>query len=661
MKYLDRMTRRLCPARFHLTAGFIVIIFGACLLLSLSRSGESVGLAEYTVYLTARPDVITADAGSSTTINAEVRDSDGKLAPNGTIVDFSASLGRIDQRATTSSGVARVRMQSTLATGVSMITAAVQGSRGVAEVKVEILAAGTKTESLTGVTISTKNGQLLFDPARRIADCVGGVTIKMGTLEISSFYAVMDISRRTMRLRSGSEGNSVIIKRGNVVIRASEALLDIGKMTGLLFNTGDEGARRQLISLRDLKQREESDVRSVQAPVPPVSGVFLIGAKKIIVKPGKEIKLINATFFLEGDSTVTIPFYRIPFSGSGGGKTFTYGSEGLRADIPIYLGLDENSSTAIRIRRQEQSGWGYYGGSKRWETDFVRDYDLDTGSSGQVAIRRFGSSDWGLRWTGRTDYGQGLESYIYLDSPSHSDVYGNFDLSQSKEKYTTTFSFRGTKQSEGRSTHYTGISYQMRPVPISGPTFTMSMSGRGFYDSSASAVARHMGGAANVQLYAGPYKTFTGFDLSAQTSVGNVWGGSNPGRSAFGNLGLYRDLGRSATFGMNYNYSWDDAAGGGTYDTVSADIYLVPVYGLSTHFSVIKGLRGGTTSSFGNLSYRISKNWEFRALSTWQNYSGYSYNDAQLGLVRTLGSQEARLFYSKSRSRLLFEFSAAGL
>jgi len=623
--------------------------------------GASVGLADYTVYLTARPDVITADAGSSTTINAEVRDSEGNLAPNGTVVDFSASLGRIDQRAVTSNGVGRARMQSSLTTGVSMITAAVQGSRGVAEVKVEVLAAGTKTETLTGITISTKNGQLLIDPERKIADCVGGVTIKIGSLEMSSFYAVMDISKRTMRLRAGTEGNPVIIKRGNTVIKASEALIDLNKMTALLFSTGDEGARRQLISLRDLKPREETDARSVQPPSPPVTGVFLIGAKKIIIKPGKEIKLISATFFLEGDSTVSIPFYKLALSGSGGGKTFTYGSEGLRADIPIYLGLDESSSSAVRIRRQEQSGWGYYGGSKRWETDLVREYDLDSGSSGQVAIRRVGSSDWGLRWNGRTDFGQGLESYIYLDSPSHSDFYGNFDLSQSKEKYTATFTFRGSKQSDGLSTHYEGVSYQMRPIPISGPTFTMSMSGRGFYDSSSSAIARHLGGAANLQLYAGPYKTFTGFDLSAQTSLGNVWGGPSPGRSAFGNIGLYRDLGRSATFGVNYNYSWDGVVGGGTYDTVSADIYLVPVVGMSTHFSVIKGLRGGTTSSFGNLSYRLSRNWEFRAISTWQNYSGYSYNDAQLGIVRTMGSQEARIFYSKSRARLLFEFSAAGL
>lgn len=660
MMIIRNIARRLCPARFHYVY-LIGIIFAcaACQFLS-TNVVTAAGLSDYSVYLTARPEVITADSGSSTTISAEVRDSDGHLVPDGTVVDFAASLGRVDQKARTSNGVARARMQSSLTTGISLVTAAVQGSRGVAEVRVEVLPAGTKTETLSGLTISTTSGQLLYDPERRVIDCVGGVAIKMGKLEISAFYAAMDIGRRTMRLRAGSDAKLVILKRGGISVQASEVLLDMTKMTALLFRNGEQGTRRQLVSLRDLKVREEQDARSVLAPLPPVSGVFLIGAKKIIIKPGKEVKLINATFFLEGEATVSMPFYRIPLGG-GGGRTFTYGSEGLRADIPIYLGLDESSSNAIRIRRQEQSGWGYYGGSKRWETDFVRDYDFEGGSSGQVAIRRLGASDWGLRWTGRTDYGQGLESYIYLDTPSHSDVYGNFDLSQSKEKYTASFSFRGSKQSAGRSTHYTGISYQLRPTPISGQTLTMSMSGRSFYDSSSMAVARHLGGAVNVQLYAGPYKTFGGTDLSAQMSVGNVWGGSNPGRSTYGNLGLYRDLGRSTTLGVNYNYSWDDVLGGGTYDSVSADLYVAPVSGLSMHFSVIKGLQEATTSSFGNLSYRIARDWDFRALATMQNYSGFSYTDAQLGIVRTLGSQEARLFYSKSRKRMLFEFSAAGL
>lgn len=660
MKNLDVISRRFRPARFHYFYYTLISIAAFLLLFVPNSSTISNGLNEYTVYLTARPDVITAETGSSTTITIEVRDSDGHSPPNGTVVDLSASLGRIDPRAILSNGVARARMASPLSTGVSLITAAVKGSRGVAETRVEVLPAGTKLERMSSLTISTDKGQLLYDSERYIVDGVGGVEISLGGLKIKSFYAIIDIYKKSIRVKAANEGNPVTLQRGNDTIIASEALLDLNKMTGLLFSSNENAPRRQMISLRDLKPRDELDPRSLQGPVQPVSGVFLIGAKKIIAKPGKEIKLINATFYLEGDKTMTLPFYRVPLSAAGG-RSFTYGSEGIRADIPIYLGLNESSSTALRFRRQEQQGWGYYGGSKRWETDLIRDYDMENGASGQVAIRRIGTADWGLRWTGRNDFGNGLESYVYIDTPSHSDVYANFDLSKTADKYTSSFTLRANKMSASKSSYYTSTSYQMRPFQLGAKTLTMSLSGRGFYDSGLSAVGNHLGASTNVQFYAGPFSVMSKTDMSAQVSLGNVWGGANPGKSVYGNVGLYRDFGPKANLGINYNYTWDDTDNGGTFDYISADLYLSPFPRISTRFNVIKGLKQSSTSSFGNLSYQVAPNWEFRALATWQTYSDYSYTDAQVGIVRTLRNQEARLFYSKSRKRMLFEFAAAGL
>lgn len=656
----SEMTRRLSPARFPFIHAIYAVILCAVLVFACRLSGIGDSLAEYTVHLTARPDVITADAGSSTTVSAEVRNIDGKAAPDGTIVDFSASLGRIDTRVRTSNGVARARMQSTLSSGISTVTAAVQGSRAVAEMRVEVLPAGTRAEALSSITVSTKKGQLLYDPERKLVDGVGGVELRIGDITISSFYLTMDVGRRTLRLRAAPDRQQVIIKRGESSFQAVEAVVDLSRMSALLFDQTELGPVRQFISLRDFKPREESQIKAIPPMPEPVAGAFLLGASQIIIRPDKEVKLVKAVVYLEGDKTVTVPFYRIPIGGGGSGRTFAYGSEGLRADIPIYLALDESTTTAVRIRRQEQSGWGYYGGSKSWETDLVRDYDYENGNSGQFAIRKVGTTDWGFRWNNRTDFGGGLDSYFYLDSPSHSDIYGNFDLTRTADRYTSSFNFRASKQSSGNGYHYSSVNYQLRPFALAGRSLMMSMSSRAFYDSSVAALNNHMGAGANLQLYAGPYKTL-GSDVSAQISLGNVWGGARPGKSVYGNLGVYKSLGLSTTIGMNYNYSWDSTQGGGTYDSVSADLYLAPLRNMSTHFSVIRGLREGTTSSFANLTYRINSQFDFRALATLQDYAGYSYTDAQFGLVRSLGNQEARLFYSKSRKRMLFEFSAAGL
>ena len=652
-------TRQYILTRSNCNISFLIsILFVAIFILSPSNSD---GLNEYSISLSARPDVITADTSSYTTISAEVKKEDGNSAPDGTVVEFSTNLGRIENRVTTVNGIARARFQSEITSGMAMITAAVSGSRGVATINVDVLPQGTKLESTASITIESKE-MLLYDPERKLVDGIGGVTINIGKLQLSGYSALFDIGRKSIRIKSGGREKDIKIKKDKIEITGSEAIIDLNKMTAIYFGSSEEGAKRNYISLRDLKDRDEKDARAIAAPAEPVSGVILIGADKIIIKMGKEVKLINAVFFLEGDKTIKMPYYKMSLKSGGASRSFTYGSEGLRADIPIYLGLDETSSTAVKIRRQEQSGWGYYGGSKRWETDLVKEYDQDNGASGSVIVKRVGSSDWGLNWSGRNEFDDGIETYTYIDTPSHQNVYGNFDINKTADTYSASFSFRGAKVSNGRSYTYSGINYQMKPIKIGSPLFTYSLSGRGFYDSNYKAVNQHLGGAGGLQLYCGPFDIIGGISLNTQGSIKKTWGGSTPGTDAYSNASLSKDISNNARINVNYNYSWNNTDTEEiTYDTLSSDLYLTLIPGLITNFSIIKGLRQGTTSSFSNFTYTLSKEWYLKGISTWQKYTGYSYTDYQIGVVRTLGNQEARLFYSKSRDRFLFEFSAAGL
>ena len=126
-------------------------------------------IANYSIRLSANPQAIIANSVSTTTISADIKDSLGNPVADGTVVDFTTSLGIIERTARTSAGVARVRLQSGAVTGTAQVSAVVTNARAVAQVTVDFLEIGTLISDDSYISISSKK-YLGFDVDGKVID-----------------------------------------------------------------------------------------------------------------------------------------------------------------------------------------------------------------------------------------------------------------------------------------------------------------------------------------------------------------------------------------------------------------------------------------------------------------------------------------------------------
>ena len=99
-----------------------MLVAGACL--AFSRCGQAIltAPAGSTLRMTANPPFIQAHGGVSV-ISVVVIEPPGTVVPDGTVVQFFTTLGRIDEQGRTNDGVARVNLQATGLSGTATVTA----------------------------------------------------------------------------------------------------------------------------------------------------------------------------------------------------------------------------------------------------------------------------------------------------------------------------------------------------------------------------------------------------------------------------------------------------------------------------------------------------------------------------------------------------------
>ena len=94
--------------------------------------------------------------------------------------------------------------------------------------------------------------------------------------------------------------------------------------------------------------------------------------------------------------------------------------------------------------------------------------------------------------------------------------------------------------------------------------------------------------------------------------------------------------------------------------TLSANLRLGDGQKWRASIYTIKGLDYPSTNLFGDLSYRLARQWRVGLRSTANYYGGLSYNDFEISLGRTIGSRELIAVWSKSQKRVMFELGSSG-
>lgn len=615
----------------------------------------------YYMTLRAHPQAIIADGRSETAISAEVRDSSGRAVSDGTIVDFTVSIGTIERTARTIGGVARVRLQSTVKVGTAMVSAVVANGNAVAQLRVDFLEPGTQMFDESFITVASKK-YLGYDVNARIVDSAGGVTIAHRGLTITAEEAQIDLRSNTLKAKCKTGEDNIIIRRDAKRIEASAIYYDFNAMSGILLGPASEGAKRMIFRGRDMFAQaatEDADQTKSLDYKPITTASMFIKASSLVIRPGEEVKFKRATFFMDGTKMLSVPLYVVSLRGGGGGanQMLSYSTDGMRLDLPVYYSLTPTSTGSFRLRRSESTnGWGSYSSQPGWQLDMEQDYNSSGSTEGAFTLNRITSaSDWGARWTQRNEFDNDSQLYSYVDFPSHSSLFGSTNYSRTLPHYSFSLNGRATKTTNSKSGDIATDAYvQTRAKPALGGAFSYSFTSKVTADTSRTSP---FGTGVGIQLFGKPKNLGRLGNFSSSLVAGHNWGGFD-GSTLNTNMGLYRGIGNSGSLGFDYSFDWTDYGPGYKSHRLSLNFSMNPSPKWSMYANATRGISDNSISAFGSLSYVFAPTWRFGLLGTYQKFGVYTYPDAEFSLSKSIGRQEMSIIWSKSRQRFRAEFSA---
>ncbi len=617
-------------------------------------------LGSYSLWLTANPQAIVADSHSAATITAELRDSAGRAVPDGTVVDFTTSLGIIERRARTTAGVARVRLETGNVAGTALVSAVSSDGGAVAQLRVDFLEPGTELFDESFIVVDSKK-HVGYDVDAQIVDSAGGVTITHRGLTITAEEAQINLKTNILRAKARMGGDDIVIKRGDKKLAASALFYDLTGMRGVLLSPAADGANRMLFRGRDLHTEADSNPEDkVDFDYKPITEAkMFIKCRSCIIRPGEQIKFKRAVYYVDNEKFLSVPLQVVGLRDqtAGMGQMLTYGTEGLRLNVPFYYSLTPSGTGAVRLKHSEPTGWGNYSDRAGWQVDVDQEYNIGA-SQGLLNVNRVTSKDWGIRWNHRVEFANDSQIYTYLDYPSHRDLYGTLDYSRFLGDYTLSMNLRGNKLRDADGRYSASTYLQSRAQPLISNAVSYAFTTRLSYDSGFSSQGGSLGTGLGLQLYGKPLQFGPSTSFNTSVTAARDWGGANAGTSVYANAGLFHTLGNIGQLSLNYSYSWANSAYGYSAQRISADLSLRPSQKWTTSLYSTYGLDDHSMSAFADLSYTFLPTYRLGVLGTYQKLPYFTYSDYEVMLGKIIGRQEVRLTWSQSRKRLRLEFAA---
>lgn len=639
----------------------VVFLILLVLLLSYPAGVDSAGLAT-SVYLSANPDTIIADGKGIATISAEIRDSDGNLVPDGTLVSFSSSLGTIQSSVSTNAGVARARLSGGTVTGTAAVSAWVTQGGAVGQVKVELLAPGTEISRQSFITIAS-DSYLVYDPGRMIIQASGGATAIHRGLTIKADEVEFDLQLGTIKCRRSAGGETIKLSRGGKSIQTCALYYRVEDMKGKAIIEAESG-NMERVSFRGadlVVEPETDDVSQTAFTFADLSASeVLMKASSITVRPKDEIHFRRAQVYVDGKRVLSVPLHVLELnsSKSQSSQYVGWGANGLKVDVPLYYSLSPSSTGAFHVRRGQQSGWGFYSGNSGWSLDLVQDYTTDAGGEGNFELNRVTSGDWGANWHFNQQFDSGSRMYSYLSFPAHKDLFGMINLSKSLSKSSLGLNIYGNKYRDQTGSVSTDLYLQSLPKSIIGGAVNYVLLGRTSYATGNDAGNDGVGAGVQMQVYGKPVSFSKRAGLANSLTIGQDWGGARSGFSLLGNSAFNYRMGNTGNFGLVYSYTRDPS-----YTSLfgrhrlSANIMYAPSERWQARVFSTQMLDTSQSSTFADISYRLRPTWKLNLLQTFQSYDMYDYSDTEIALSKEIQDHEMMLIWSKSRNKFRVEFN----
>lgn len=206
----------------------VLPLFGGLFLgLGSASCGQAILTAPVgsTLAISVNPPFIAAQ-GDSAVVSVLVLEPAGTPAPDGTVVQFFTTLGKIPEQGKTNDGVVRVNLQSDTRSGTAKITAYSGAATASADVTIGATRPARIVSALIDARIDLARGQTIASFRATVLDANGnpviGVPVRFSVVDNPSLDTILDGADRFTD-NSGDATNRVQTKRevaGNIRLRA---------------------------------------------------------------------------------------------------------------------------------------------------------------------------------------------------------------------------------------------------------------------------------------------------------------------------------------------------------------------------------------------------------------------------------------------------------
>jgi hypothetical protein len=663
------------------------------------------------ISLSAAPAIIAADGKSTTIVTATVRGGDGGLVPDGTVVQFSTSLGTLDHMsATTSSGAARVTLTSSPNTGTAQVTATYLDNSGGGVGKGTLEVEFTADSDIASTDINSR--WLRIDCPQYLVYSADGKIIqaegKSGSAHLRYMGLTIDADSIQVDLQGmGVVARNATLHHGRASLTTAELRYDLYTSTGTAVLPATDTKGPQSVTVSGSKfdtvpltaaAADEAVRTHVYGEIDLSNSRLVVSARAMSVDPGVQVQFTRAAIYSDGKKIVAMPYHVMPLTTNQlfGEQIVGYSSQGIFLNVPYYYHVSPDSMGTIYIRNSAASDAGISsglaptfgsGGTRPGlALDLQHTYSIGNSGSGTFVLNGLTRSDWGAYWNHSQRIDPITSSYFYVDYPEHRGIYGTSNL---------------------RRQFHNGASFSLSANENINPGYKGYSSNSSIFDAFLSSASTRLGrsgfsmvastnwnqGAVNLFTPTGRHTTeisTQGADLrlftapikpDKQTSITNSLsiGGSHSqltGQSSYtiqGNLGATRTLPHNGQLAFNYNYSYDPLLNyaqatnqiGGygistspLQQTLSLTGSMNPSKRSFVSFSTNYMLPVGQMSAFGYCNYRINNDWGIGVNALYERAFMTQFSTLEVSVTRRIFNRTIVFTYGTDTHRIRFDFGA---
>lgn len=672
---------------------------------ALAMAFASAPAQQTNVRLSAFPTISVADSRSTTTISAELRDSAGRVVPDGTRVVFNSTIGTFRESvATTLNGVARAILVADGRVGIAKITATpLSGSGSPATFEFEFVADRAMLSSAKEYVELVAPGYMHYTSDTRLIGGSGanqGVSLRYRDITIEADdlqYSIptYEVRARKAKLRIGKtvkEFDALYLRLnqrrgfGLATYTARRPKFPVVVGRGLAFGYEDRDGK---VVIGEAPEDERFGVVAVTAAgveptrqQPPSDAFELtdlsfatsrVASKKAVVFPNKQIQFHRAEIFVADSKVMKLPLFQVNLMNNNTPlvteNLINVSDNNVALNYPHYLSLKPGQTSLLRFRTGDTFGRGMatsQGASLDYELNWNRGDEMDGG----FIFRGIGRSDWGVGLRQYNRFDSKTSGFFQLDMPAGRAFYGSGGLSRDFTGYqlslnaTADQTFRGFQ----RSSRNINLVAETDPIKMGATPF------RAYYGLTASSSVQETEGMNRVEqqstgirarLQSLPVSLDSRTTVSTAFSVAGVTGRTvGDGLQLTGNTTLSHRLSPNASVLLTYDYSRDG------FNELVLGMHRVSLQtymntgrtGLRVFHS--RSLDRDRQNMFADLEYRPSKSWVMRSSYTFDRFADYAgsntFLDATLSVGYVIGWREVGLVYSKRTRRIGIQLLGAG-